>query len=128
MELLAVLAVLAIMLVLVFPSFTDYLIQSRRADALFALTVDQNQLERCHAHTFSYKSTCTGLSRYPHPSPQGYYQIALNQVSTDTFLLTATASGPQTVDRTCYTISVNQANQKRAVDNEGLPQAMCWNR
>jgi type IV pilus assembly protein PilE len=121
-----VLVIVGILTMIAYPSYNNYILKSHRPDAFSALARDQTIIERCYAQNFSYSATCASLPNYPHNSSQNYYAITLTNQTTSTYTLTATTIGPQTVDTTCQTIAVNQANQKTASDSSGNTQTTCW--
>lgn len=125
-ELMAVVAITGILLAIAIPGYKTYVLKSHRADALNALSQDQAILERCYAQSFSYNGACAARPAFPHNSAQGYYSISA-VAGSSTFTLTATAIGTQVDDTTCASLSIDQANQKTAVDSSGTSQPVCWN-
>lgn len=125
-ELLIVVAIFGILTAIAYPSYTSYVLSSRRSDARAALALDQSIVERCYAQNFSYSAACTSIPAYPHNSSQGFYSIAISNLTATTFTLTATPIGSQVYDTTCASMTVNQANQKNAVDKSGSTQTTCW--
>jgi len=125
-ELMIVVAIFGILVAIAYPSYTTYVYQSRRSDAQASLGQDQTILERCYAQSFAYNSGCTAVPTYPHNSTQGYYSLAISNLTATTYTLTATPISSQVNDKTCSTIIVNQANQKTAFDNTGTAQPTCW--
>jgi type IV pilus assembly protein PilE len=125
-ELVIVLLIFAIILTVAVPAYTSYVMQARRTDARTSLTLDQTIIERCYAQNFSYSATCTAMPTYSHTSQQGFYSISISNLTATTYTLTATATGQQVKDTLCASFSVNQTNQKTALDNAGAAQATCW--
>lgn len=125
-ELLIALLVMGILTAIAYPSYTNYVLRSQRKDAHATLMQDQTIMERCYAQNFSYSGACTGLPTFPQTSAQGYYRVALSNVTATTYTLTATPLGVQTRDTTCASLIVNQANQKTAFDTSGTAQPTCW--
>lgn len=126
-ELLIAMLIIGILARLAYPSYLYYLLKSRRADAITALTQDQIILERCYAQNFAYNGACGSLPAFPQNSPQGNYTITISNLGATTYTLTATPTGNQTKDTTCASFVVTQANVKTAVDNSGTSQTSCWN-
>ena len=125
-ELMIVVAIFGILVAIAYPSYTTYVLKSRRTDAQASLGLDQTILERCYAQSFAYNSGCAAVPAYPHNSGQGYYSIAISNLTASTFTLTATPINAQATDRTCSTMTVNQANVKTSLDNSGVSQPVCW--
>lgn len=126
-ELVIAVAIMGILVTIAYPSYTNYVLKSRRSDALATLTQDQMALERCYAQNFSYTAACTSLPAFPQVTPQGFYSISLSNLGASTYTLTATPIGTQTKDTTCSNMAVNQANVKTATDNTATAQSSCWN-
>ena len=124
-ELLIALAILAILITIAYPSYNQYILRSRRADAIAALSQDQILLERCYAQNFSYTG-CASLPGFPHNSTQGFYSISLSSLGSTNYSLTATPIGSQAQDTTCASMSVNQANVRTASDSSSTAQSVCW--
>ncbi|PFH11994.1 type IV pilus assembly protein PilE [Collimonas sp. PA-H2] len=126
-ELMIVVAIVGILAAVAYPSFQSYVLHSRRADALTALSQDQVIVERCYAQNFSYSQACAALPTFPLASPQGFYSVALSNLTATTYTLSATSIGSQTKDTKCASLTVDQANQKSAQDSSGNAQTVCWN-
>ena len=126
-ELMIVVAIIAILSAVAYPSYVKYVQKSRRADALSALAQTQVIFERCYAQSFSYSVACTALPIFPFASNQGFYAIALSNLTATTFTLTATPTGSQTADSRCALFSINETNQRIGLDASGTAQAECWN-
>lgn len=126
-ELMIVVAIVGILMSIAIPSYRSYILKSRRADALTALSQSQVILERCYAQSFSYNAACAGLPVFPAASERGYYSVAMTNQTATTYTLTATPVGNQASDTLCAVISVDQANQKLAKDSSNFAQAACWN-
>lgn len=126
-ELLIALVIIGILTAIAYPSYLNYLLQSRRTDAFSIMAQDQIILERCYAQNFSYNGTCAALPPFPQTSPQGFYTISISNLGTTSYTLTATPLGNQAKDTTCASLSVNQANVKTATDSSGGAQSTCWN-
>ncbi len=126
-ELLVTIIVIGILISIAYPSYKDYIMKSRRTDALQTLSQDQLILERCYSSNFSYSAACGALPAFPQTSTQGFYSITISNLGTSTYTLTATPIGAQAQDTTCASISVNQANARTASDSTNTSQSVCWN-
>lgn len=130
-ELMIVVVIIGILTAIAYPSYSQHVQKSRRADAWNALTQQQTLLERCYARSFSYASAvCPDLpaSTYPATSPQSYYSIGISNQSATSYTLTATpvAGTSQALDTTCASFSIDQSNQKIGKDSGGTSQVICW--
>lgn len=126
-EMLIVVVIIGILASIAFPSYKAYILKSHRTDGLAALSRYQSIMERCYAQNFSYNAACAALPAFPVNSAQNYYSISASNLSATTFTLTATPIGIQATDTLCSSISLNQANQKTALDSSGGSQSICWN-
>jgi type IV pilus assembly protein PilE len=126
-ELMIVMAIVGILAAVAYPSFQSYILRSRRADALTALSQEQVIVERCYSQNFSYSQTCAALPIFPVASPQGFYSVALTNLTATTYTLTATPTGSQIKDTQCASLIIDQANQKSATDTNGNAPTVCWN-
>lgn len=126
-ELVIAIFVMSILVTIAYPYYGNFLLKSRRSDALVTLAHDQIILERCYAQNFSYSQACNSKPAFPQTSAQGFYTITLTNLGTTTYTLTATPRGVQTQDTTCARMTVDQANVKTAVDSSGVSQTICWN-
>ena len=124
-ELMVAVAILGILVSVALPSYQKYIVKSRRAEAMAELSKAQTTLERCYAANFTYAGTCSPPASTT--TPNGFYTITSTGSAT-TYTFTATASGIQAADTSCFTMSIDQASQKSAADTGGTPQPQCWNR
>lgn len=124
-ELMIVVVVIAILAAIAIPAYSSYVLHSRRSDAFAALAQDQTIMERCYAQNFAYNNAACPTS-FP-ISPQKFYAVGISNQTASSYTLTATPLGPQTADTACASISVDQANQKSALDSSGNSSTVCWN-
>lgn len=124
-EVLIAVLVIGILAAIAYPNYVHFIVTARRADARIALIENQNLLEKCYAQNFSYVQTCTYLPKFPHSSPQNYYQMTLTNLNKHTYTLTAIPIGSQVNDTTCARITVDQTNNRAAYDSEGATTTIC---
>ena len=125
-ELMIGVAIVGILSAIAMPSYKAYILKTRRADAMAALSLAQTNFERCYAANFTYLSPGT-CAAPPATSNKGFYTIAAVGTAT-AYTLTATTAGSQTDDLTCTKMTVDQTNTMNAVDNTGTAQPNCWTR
>ena len=123
-ELLITLAVLAILASVAVPAFNQYMIKSRRGDAYAALEMIALAQEQWRADHTTY-----GVLPNVWPSGVsmgGYYAMTVSNVTSTTFLATATVlpSAAQSGDQTCSTIQLNQSGPVVTTS----AQKICWNK
>mgnify|MGYP000500925663 CR=1 FL=1 len=121
-ELLMVVAIIGIIAAVAYPSYTDSVVRSNRAEAQRELLRIANLQEQYFIDHRSYVTDMTklGLSADPFVTESGNYKID-GTVSGVTFKLTATAQGTQaTKDSSCTTLSVEETGKKTASGSD------CW--
>jgi type IV pilus assembly protein PilE len=109
-ELMIVLVVVAVLAAVSWPSLSEFVNRSRRADAMSALSEVMQAQERWRANNPSYKGTLTDLPGARTTSRDGHYSLAIvaDSASATTYTATATAlsGSPQWADTRCRVLSV----------------------
>jgi type IV pilus assembly protein PilE len=124
-ELMIVVVIVAILAAIAYPSFQQYVRESKRADAHAALTRIAALQEKFFSNNNRYATTtlgATGLGYAAHParSPDGYWRVTVtNAAGALDFTLTA-APGTGHVDPDCATITLNSAGLRGSAPGE------CW--
>ncbi|MFZ2267190.1 MAG: type IV pilin protein [Azonexus sp.] len=139
-ELMVVVAIVGILAAVAYPSYTDYVLRSRRTDAKSALMGTAQAMERLYTEKMKYNSATLGTSAPTTDiglttSPDGFYTIAFDSDPTDAtacsgtattnpsataFRICATPTGSQTKDTTCGTFSLSSTGIKTPTT------ARCW--
>ena len=125
-ELLVTVAIVAVLATVALPTYRSTVLRAQRSDALATLAQHQAMFERCYALNFAYDGSCPANAGFPKITPQGFYSIALTRSTESSYTLTATPVGSQTKDSDCASISLDQANQRTALNGNGVSQASCW--
>lgn len=107
-ELMIVVAVIGIIAAIAYPNFTDYVKQSRRADAMGELMKLQMAQEEYRLRNTSYAT----IADLGFTSSSEFYTFSVSNLGAETYTLTATAKGAQVSDTECATMSINQNDQK----------------
>jgi type IV pilus assembly protein PilE len=113
LELMIVLAIVGILVVLVFPSYQQHILNSRRSDCVTQLLRIKMQQESFRLHDISYANA----SQLNLP-PNNYYDFSIVNVSGTTYTLVAQAKGSQKDDTDCQTLALDQSMNKTPT--------LCW--
>lgn len=123
-ELLVVVAIIAIVTAVAIPSYSTYVERTRRATGQADLMELAQWMERRYTNNYDYSDGSGGAPTLPFTtSPQGsgstYYNFSVSSITTNSFTLLATPTGPQANDP-CGNLTVNDAGQK------GSGGTDCW--
>ena len=117
-ELMIVVAIIGILAAIAYPSYTEYVTRSKRADGKVALLQVQLAEEKWRANHTSYgSSTDINISA----SPDGHYTIDYADIGTDTYTITAT---PTFTDAKCNILGIDQTGTKTRSGTDSV--ANCW--
>lgn len=125
-ELMVVVVVVALLAAVAVPSFLDSIRKSRRADAKTALVQLSQFMERNYSLAQRYDQDSAGVAialpftQSPTDSGAKYYNISLNAVAQNTYVLQADAIAgtSQARDVSCLTLTLDQTGTKSP--------AGCW--
>lgn len=127
-EMLIVLVILGVLLGIGFPAYQGYSLRAHRADAHESLLDISARLERFVAQNNRYTteiSAATGLGINRVTSAEGYYTLGIAACPAGNisvcYVITATATGPQTADTDCLEITYD-SNGNRG----GTTPGECW--
>ena len=122
LELMIAVTIIGILAAIAYPSYTEYVIRSKRADAKAALLKVQLAEEKWRANHTSYTSELgnTGL-KLGTASPGGYYTIAISVADASNYTATAV---PTFTDAKCGTLGINQTGTKTETGSDTA--ANCW--
>ncbi len=132
-ELMIVVAVIAVLSAIAYPSYQEYVMRSRRADAQSLLNEAAARQERWRAQNGGYMTGATAtdiaklkLSRVDR-SENGYYTIGIAVVANDGgYTLTATRAGPQTSDKRCGDFTLDATGKKGIAASTPGTVDQCW--
>lgn len=120
-----VVAIVAILAAIAYPSYTDQMRKTRRADAKATLMEVAQAAERYYTQNGTYAGHDLLYTESPKDSGTKFYDLAPSPIVTDqTFTITATPKNGQASDP-CGTLSINQIGTKAA---SGGTNADCWAR
>lgn len=144
-EIMIVVVILGVLAAIAYPSYQKYAMESRRSDALIAITQLNNDLEKFYSECGIYTTAITGasrscttpaggsLGRTNANSPNQFYTLTVAipptaGVPVNGFLITATAAGKQLADKDCRTFTLTNAGTQGATAASGGNTARCWRR
>lgn len=123
-EVMIVVAIIGILSAIAYPSYQDYILRARRADAQDALLRVQLEQEKWRANNPAYTSVLANLTGVSGTSTDGYYTITLDAGANGTsFGANAQATGAQARDTACVTIELTVA-----AGLVSMTPADCWQR
>ena len=108
-ELLIVVVIIGILAAIAYPSYQNYVLSSRRAEAQSEMLRIQLGLEKWRANNNSYTST---LSSAGFTDTNAYYNYDIINVTASTYTVRATAQGAQTNDTGCTPLTLTQSSVK----------------
>ena len=114
-ELLIVVAIIGIIAAIAYPSYQQHVRKSARSDAQVGLMRMADSQETFYLQNNRYGTTAEIGAPVTENS---FYLLTVTAANTNSFTLTATATGAQAADAGCTAITLNQALLK-------LPAA-CW--
>ena len=123
-ELMIVVAIVGILAAVGYPAYTDYVRESRRADAHASLSTMAANQERYFSDNNTYVTNLTTLGYTGTASNEGFYTMSAAACAGNTIAqcvnLTATATGAQLTDTDCATLTLDSTGAK------GGTSADCW--
>lgn len=121
-EVMIVVVIISILATIAYPSFTEQVRKSRRADATGGLMDAAQRLERCFTQFNAYNNAACNI---PATTPEGHYAVAVNFPAPNRYTLVATpvATGPQAGDLRCTSFTLTQAGVRTATGTLGND---CW--
>jgi type IV pilus assembly protein PilE len=143
-ELVIAMVIASILAAIAIPSYSSYIMKSRRTEAKSALLNLASLEERFFSTNNTYSAASTDLgytaaAGVSFPVGSGYYSITtLNVVAATapvnttsvgtpaTYNITATAIGTQANDGACATFTINSAGQRGATGTDPNPSVNCW--
>lgn len=129
-ELLIAITIVGIIVSVAIPSYNSIMLETRRSDALTALSNRAMLQERFYTTNNAYSNSMADLGGAI--SDEGFYNIAVDTsaCANSCFTLTATpiAGEAQDSDDTCWTIRITHTGQKSSSTSGGVANAArtCW--
>lgn len=131
-ELMIVVAIVAILAAIAYPSYTQYIIKTRRVAAEGCLSQYANYMERFYTTNLRYDKDPSSGTDNPVPVMEcasagqtgAYYSYPAPTLAPTTYAVTAEPKGPHTADTLCGTLSLDQTGRRGATGTDGV--AGCW--
>lgn len=120
LEMLITMIVAGIIIAIVYSSYRTSTLKSRRSDAINTLISIQAAEEKYRTSNASYGTLAQvwgGISA----TPQGYYTVAISNITATSYTITATAQGYQASDSGCTSIVLTKSGT-----SETRTPAACW--
>jgi len=125
-ELMIVVAVLTIISTIAFPSYQNYALRGKRAEAKTAVLGAAQALERYFTNNNAYTTNlaAAGYKNISGDTPAtSYYTLQVTVPDSTSFIIRAVPNNFQ--DPACGIFTYNQAGQ-RGVENATDPVSKCW--
>lgn len=130
-EMMIVVAILGIISAFAYPSYVEQVRKSKRADAKIALQQVAQRQESHFIKNYSYAATLTALGYAADsiPSPEGDYNLAVNDATATSYTLKATpaSTSGQIKDTACATFTLDHMGRKVSKDSSDVVTTdKCW--
>jgi len=124
-ELMITMAIVGILGVVANAAFSGNVISANRTDGRAKLLESATVLEKCKAIYGTYTNNCSINSSSSIASKEGYYTITASTLTSSTYTLTAApvASGPQSNDTSCTSITLTHLGVQGGT---GALALECW--
>ena len=129
LELMIAGAILAILAAIAYPSYSQSIINGRRADGKTALMNLANHLEQYYAQNNTFATATIANVGSAAASDQGYYTLTIPAatLTANSYTIQATRAGLQTADAHCGDLTLTSAGVKGIVSYaSGYTAALCW--
>ena len=121
-ELMTVVGIVAILASIAWPLYQSQSMKNRRANAVIALTRISNELNKYFSENETYIDYTVSAAV---TNNLDNYNIALTELTANTFTVTATPNGIQAGDADCTTLTINHRGQK-GYTGAAPSAARCW--
>lgn len=128
-ELMITVAILGIIAAVAIPAYDSQKRKGYRSDAVILLTTAAQLQERLRTSNGAYNNnltllTPTGITT----SPEGKYDLTIENFTSETYTLVATAKGAQLQDDSCRKFKISHTGIKSAEESDTSANVSCWPR
>lgn len=130
MEVMVVVAIIGIISAVALPSYSKYVMETRRASATSCMNELAQFMERVYTGSMDYSRNNGAGTVLPQTSCSidlaDFYTFSMN-AGVQTYTLTAAPKGPQLKDTSCATLTLNQSGVRTAAgSNTAAIVRKCW--
>lgn len=118
-ELLIVVAIIGVLASIAYPSYQEYVAESRRSDAQSHLLSLAQHMEREYTENGTYAGASLPYNEAPRDGNIKYYDLSFSASSATTFTLQAIPKNEMSGDR-CGNMTLTHSGQRNANQND------CW--
>jgi type IV pilus assembly protein PilE len=124
-ELMVVVAIVGILAAFAIPTYSEYVIKTRRASAAGCLMELSTFMERFHTTSMTYAGANLPQTTCQNNSSSFYtFAFADGEPTATTFAIEAKPAGAQTADSKCATLGINQVGTKSISGSATV--STCW--
>ncbi len=123
-ELMIVIAIIGVLASIAYPNYTAYVERGRRSDGQNALLDLSYRMDQYFNENKSYEGATLSQLGVKGTSPEGYYNLSINNLAGNTYTANATPTGAQSGD-SCGTLTMNQLGQ-RGFTGANANTSDCW--
>lgn len=123
-ELIVAVAIISILAAVAIPAYRDYVMKTRRSDAMNALNEILMQQEIWRTSHTAYTTNLVADLGLTASSDQGYYTLSIPSASATTFSATSAPTGSQSSD-SCGTFAIDVNGPDTS---GGYANSTCWRR
>ena len=126
-ELIIVVAILGIITAIAIPEYSSQKRKGYRSDAVILLTTAAQMQERVRTENGAYSDTLTSLTPTNiTTSPEGKYELTIENYTSETYTMVATAVGAQLEDTSCKIFKISHTGVKTAERSDSTANTGCW--
>lgn len=123
-EMLITMAIISILLMIAYPSYHTYLIQSRRDEAKIGLLQLASKLENYATINNTYQGATLEEVSMPTETSDHSYQFIIADLNATTYHIQAVPEGSQNDDTICGSLILDEVGNK-TITGKG-PVSQCW--